>query len=159
MQISPDQPSLLIELGFTPADLNRSHLPKVQSLTQQQLQGRLYHRISNPVSHDLFPESGSPIRIQNLNIPQLAKLLGQPIFPVVLQPETISFDQDQQPLVKPWNPLPMPAQKHFGYAMQWFSMAMALLIIGLVLLKRQLITFPLFLRIKRSIDELFKYKK
>jgi surfeit locus 1 family protein len=31
--------------------------------------------------------------------------------------------QDLLGLAQPWQPVPMPAQKHFGYAFQWFTMA------------------------------------
>ena len=157
VSIAPDLPNLLIELGFTPANPDRSRLPQVIPLQQQKhLHGKLYHRLSNPVSHQLYPELSSPIRIQNLNIPQLSEQLQQAILPVVLQPEIVSFDIKQRPLSKPWNPIPMPANKHFGYAMQWFSMAIALLIIGLILLRRHLTPFFSFLSIKRSTDEFSK---
>ena len=160
MEISSNSPWLLVELGFTPADLDRTQLPNIQPLTHQQvLKGRLYHRLSNPVSHQLLAEVGSPTRIQNLNFSQLSQRVEHAVYPIVLQPEMISFDQQQRPLAKPWNPLPMPANKHFGYAMQWFSMALALLIIGLILLKRNINDFPSFLRIKRSTDDISKSNK
>lgn len=150
MQIAPKQPLMLIELGFIAADFDRSKLPSVVPFEQKQLQGRLYHKLSNPISNQLLPELGSSIRIQNLNIPQIEKIVNQSIFPVVLQPEAIAFDSQQQPLAKPWRPITMPAKKHFGYAMQWFSMALALMIIGLVIIR------PLFFSFfsdKRSKDE------
>ncbi len=160
MAVSPKEPALLVELGFTPANLDRTQLPQILPFTQKQtLHGRLYYKHTNPVSHELLAEKNNPIRIQNLNFVQLSKLVQQPIHPIVLQAEAITFDANQQPLAKPWNPLPMPANKHFGYAMQWFSMAFALLIIGLILLKRHISNFLSFFRITRSTDEPAKEKK
>ncbi len=158
--VAPDSPLLLIELGFAPANPDRTQLPQVLPLTnKRRLQGRLYHRLRNPVSHRLFAEPGSPTRIQNLNIPELSRLIQNPVFPVVFQPEAVSFDQQRRPLAKPWNPLPMPAKKHFGYAMQWFSMALGLLIIGLILIRRNLTCFSSILSMKRSKDEFSRPKK
>ncbi|WP_244935408.1 SURF1 family protein [Parashewanella spongiae] len=132
MQISVDQPWLLVELGFIPVTAQRSTLPSLQPFTHtESLSGRVYQRQINPLSHDLFAESGNPTRIQNLNIQQLSHYINHPLAPLVLQPETVVYDQNHQPLGKPWQPLPLSSDKHFGYAVQWFSMASALLFIGL----------------------------
>nr|WP_239480589.1 SURF1 family protein [Parashewanella hymeniacidonis] len=163
MEVTPEQPALLVELGFIQANPDRSELPTVTAYQQQQFQGRLYYRESNPMSDQLYPEMGPMVRIQNLNIAQLSQYLQRALFPVVLQPETVAFDAQHKPLAKPWQPIPMPAKKHFGYAMQWFSMAIALFIIGIVLLKPIFTSFPVFsalkVSVKRSKDELSQNKK
>lgn len=38
--------------------------------------------------------------------------------------------------VRDWDPVAMPAERHVGYAVQWFSLAAALVVIALVLLIR-----------------------
>ncbi|QFU20597.1 SURF1 family protein [Shewanella eurypsychrophilus] len=122
IQVTPDGPWMLVELGFVPAGLDRRILPKVKVITGEvSLNGRLYQKQANPMSSALMPEPGWPKRIQNLNINAISQLLDQPLAPAVLQPDHLDgFD-----LPHPWTPIPLSSQKHRGYALQWFSMALA----------------------------------
>lgn len=134
-EVSADKPWLLVELGFEAGNVDRSILPNVTALTTPlQLSGRVYQKQMNPMSSDLMAETGSPMRIQNLNIEQLALLINKPLAPVVLQPNNIPGDSR----VHPWQPIPLSAQKHQGYAVQWFSMAGVFGLIMLFLLFRKL---------------------
>jgi len=128
MEISPDKPRLLVELGFIPATGDRSSLPAIKPITMtQNLTGRLYQKQSNPMSSALMAEPGWPKRIQNLNIGEMSELVNQPIAVAVLQPEQLEGSD----LPHPWKPIPLSAQKHRGYALQWFSMAFAFAILVL----------------------------
>ncbi|EGU33754.1 hypothetical protein VII00023_05672 [Vibrio ichthyoenteri ATCC 700023] len=121
---------LLLERGFVPAPANRSTLPQVEWLTQRYVgEGRLYLRSNNPLSDALMAEDIHPTRIQNLNIEELRERWQLPIENFVVQPlvKTGSWGYPQ-----PWNPLPMSAGKHIGYAVQWFGMAIALAILALI---------------------------
>ncbi|ACJ31453.1 Transmembrane cytochrome oxidase complex biogenesis factor transmembrane protein, putative [Shewanella piezotolerans WP3] len=134
-EVSPDKPWLLVELGFEAGSVDRSILPNVAALTSPlQLSGRVYQKQMNPMSSELMAETGSPIRIQNLNIEQLAQLIKKPLAPVVLQPNNIPDDSR----VHPWQPIPLSSQKHQGYAVQWFSMAGVFGVIMLFLFFRKL---------------------
>lgn len=123
------QPWLLVELGFIAAKSHRDELPDVSPITgEQTLTGRLYQKQINPLSHHLLAESftteqGKRIRFQNLNLPEMAKMLGHPILPVVLQPDALANLLPTPALPHPWQPFPLSAQKHWGYALQWFAMA------------------------------------
>ncbi len=123
---------LLLERGFVPALSERTILPDVDWVTvPQEWVGRLYRKSLNPLSSELSIESESPHRIQNLNIDQLSTWIGDPILAVVFQPQ-----QNSWPYPQPWVPFPLSAERHFGYALQWFAMAGVLLIIVLVILVR-----------------------
>lgn len=122
---------ILLELGFIEAGLSRNQLPQVLELiNEQQFNGRVYQKQLNPFSHELNPEHGWPKRIQNLNIKQLENQLNHSLLNVVLQPEQALASN----LPHPWQPIPMPAKKHQGYALQWFSLAGALLILMLIII-------------------------
>ncbi|MEI6860391.1 MAG: SURF1 family protein [Shewanella sp.] len=122
MRITPEGPWMLVELGFVPAGLDRRVLPDVNVITAEvSLNGRLYQKQANPMSLALMPEPGWPKRIQNLNIGEISKLLGQILVPAVLQPDHLEGID----LPHPWIPIPLSSQKHRGYALQWFSMALA----------------------------------
>ncbi len=128
MEVSPDKPWLLVELGFLPATADRATLPTIKPTTMvQSLTGRLYQKQSNPMSRALMAEPGWPKRIQNLNIDEMSELVNHPLAAAVLQPEQLKGID----LPHPWKPIPLSAQKHRGYALQWFSMAFAFAILVL----------------------------
>ncbi|MCL1091449.1 SURF1 family protein [Shewanella profunda] len=120
LQIDAEQPWLLVELGFIAATAHRDELPQIEPLSGKlSLVGKLYQKQTNPLSHALMAEVGTRIRIQNLNIPEITQLVGHPLVAAVLQPDQLpNLD-----LAHPWQPFPLSAQKHWGYALQWFSMA------------------------------------
>ncbi|MGS0681453.1 SURF1 family protein [Shewanella sp. 125m-7] len=119
LQVNEAEPWLLVELGFIAASMDRAKLPNVTAITVPvMLEGRVYQKQMNPMSSDLMAETSWPKRIQNLNIPQLAKLIDKPLANLVLQPSNLDNAYPH-----PWQPIPLSSQKHQGYAVQWFSMA------------------------------------
>ena len=135
LQVMPDTPWLLVELGFVPAGNDRRQLPTFPQITQTQtLDGRLYQKQANPMSSALMAESGWPKRIQNLNIPQIEEVLNHPVALAVFQPTSIP----EIALPHPWKPIPMSAQKHLGYALQWFSLAFAFALLMIFFIRSRL---------------------
>ncbi|WP_137223732.1 SURF1 family protein [Shewanella sp. MEBiC00475] len=122
-EITPEQPWVLVELGFVPASKDRRILPELTPLKNAyyKLVGRIYQKQPNPLSDQLDAEQSAdtPIRFQNMNIPALTDLLGHDLAPIVLQPDNVP----NYHLPQPWVPIPLSAQKHQGYALQWFTMA------------------------------------
>lgn len=123
---------VLLERGFIRAPKLRTQLPEVDWLVEPlKVQGRLYRKSPNPLSHDLYLESGVPSRIQNLNFDQLEKAWDIELARYVVQPKA-----DNWPYPQPWQPVAMKSEKHHGYAVQWFSMAAALLLLSSIILIR-----------------------
>ncbi|HHX8288629.1 TPA: SURF1 family protein [Vibrio diabolicus] len=123
----------LLELGFVEGIADRSVLPTVTTLEVSTfISGRLYRKSANPLSSELMPEVGDVIRVQNLNIVQLNQLLNIELMPAVLQPDNLK----NWPYDFPWNPLPLNSAKHFGYSIQWFSMAGVFLLLTLIVFVR-----------------------
>lgn len=123
----------LLELGFLEGIADRSVLPTVTTLEVSTfITGRLYRKSANPLSSELMPEVGDAIRVQNLNIAQLNQLLNIELMPAVLQPDNLK----NWPYDFPWNPLPLNSVKHFGYSIQWFSMAGVFLLLTLIVFVR-----------------------
>ncbi|WP_372943096.1 SURF1 family protein [Shewanella sp.] len=122
-EVTAEQPWILVELGFVGAGNDRRELPALAPIQagQYALTGRVYQKQVNPLSDELHPEihPNKPIRFQNLSMPALAQLLQHDIAAVVLQPDNVP----QHSLPQPWVPIPLSAQKHQGYALQWFTMA------------------------------------
>lgn len=123
----------LLELGFVEGIADRSILPTVTTLEVSTfISGRLYRKSANPLSSELMPEVGDAIRVQNLNIVQLNQLLNIELMPAVLQPDNLK----NWPYDFPWSPLPLNSAKHFGYSIQWFSMAGVFLLLTLIVFVR-----------------------
>ena len=123
----------LLELGFVEGIADRSVLPTVTTLEVSTfISGRLYRKSANPLSSELMPEVGDAIRVQNLNIVHLNQLLNIELVPAVLQPDNLK----NWPYDFPWNPLPLNSAKHFGYSIQWFSMAGVFLLLTLIVFVR-----------------------
>ncbi|MDV5050350.1 SURF1 family protein [Vibrio sp. T13N] len=123
----------LLELGFVEGIADRSILPTVTTLEVSTfISGRLYRKSANPLSSELMPEVGDAIRVQNLNIVQLNQLLNIELMPAVLQPDNLK----NWPYDFPWNPLSLNSAKHFGYSIQWFSMAGVFLLLTLIVFVR-----------------------
>ncbi|WP_374043465.1 SURF1 family protein [Vibrio diabolicus] len=123
----------LLELGFVEGIADRSILPTVTTLEVSTfISGRLYRKSANPLSSELMPEVDDAIRVQNLNIAQLNQLLNIELMPAVLQPDNLK----NWPYDFPWNPLPLNSAKHFGYSIQWFSMAGVFLLLTLIVFVR-----------------------
>lgn len=123
---------VIVERGFVPAPRFRDQLPEVDWLELPlKIEGRLYRKSVNPLSHELLIESGPISRIQNLNFAELETFWKVKIEPYVVQPMSESW-----PYPQPWQPVSMNSEKHRGYAVQWFAMAAALAVLsGLLLLR------------------------
>ncbi len=119
--------NLLFEMGFISALSSRQWLPKVDWLRfEDNFEGRLYQRTVNPLSSSLELEPGAVGRIQNLNFDELEKRWGLRIKPYMFQPQS-----EDWPYPQPWQPIALGSERHFGYAIQWFGLAFALLCLSL----------------------------
>ncbi len=116
----------LLERGFVGWQGSRNRLPEVSWIMKPgEWQGRVYVKQANPLSDALMIELTQPHRIQNLNIGELSEHLNLELLPFVLQPRANNW-----PYPQPWNPLPLSSSKHYGYALQWFAMALALMLLS-----------------------------
>jgi surfeit locus 1 family protein len=73
-------------------------------------------------------------RMQNIDLDLLADIIGQPLLPYILQLDPAS----PTGYARQWNMPGSGAEKHFGYAFQWFALAAVLLIIFIKIGIRQL---------------------
>ncbi|TKB47618.1 SURF1 family protein [Ferrimonas sediminicola] len=122
VEVTEDQPWLLLDLGFVAAPENRAELPVLPAVpSQARLSGRLYRPGHNPLANQLRPEPGPVTRIQAVNFPQLSAWLGRPLQPWLLfvqQPAELGFERH-------WRPVTLSPERHRGYALQWFGLALA----------------------------------
>lgn len=134
VEVASGQPWLLLDLGFVAAGNDRRVLPDLPEVAGKlAIEGRLYRLGVNPLSSSLLAENlAGATRIQAVNFTELEAQLGQPILPwlvMVEEPAQLGFPRR-------WQPISLSPEKHQGYALQWFGLAIAWLVIAAILIRR-----------------------
>lgn len=127
---------LLINRGWIPTGATRSVLPTISNVTgEQTIIGYVYITPgkSFTLGHILEGQETWPLRMQILDIPLLENKLHHTIYPFTL----LLAPNEKSGFVRDWQPISSPAQKHMGYAVQWFAFAFVLMIVFIVLNIRQ----------------------
>ena len=119
---------LLVNYGWLPAPDMKRTLPNVtiENKDVQQFTGVLTQPSNNPLITETLSEVASyPARIQQVSIDGIGRLLDLELLPyiVVLTNKSSTFSRHYEPVV-------MPPEKHLGYAIQWFGLAVAAAVIG-----------------------------
>lgn len=132
MRVKGFDAAILIDRGFIPLGASRDDLPKINAirgdvtLTAMFNLPPLYMSLGNIVDHVNLKW---PLRVEYINLGDLSKLLNYQLFPYValMQPT----DARAYPLT--WQVVIMSPERHLGYAVQWFALALTLLILFVAL--------------------------
>ena len=124
---------VLVSRGWVELE-DRSNLPMIRSSKNiLKIQGVL-----RPESKDFVLENekmnkkNNPILVQTVNLSELSNFLGKPLSPYILELSELS----ESAFVKTWQPINLSSFRHFGYAVQWFGLAIVL-IVGYVFFLRK----------------------
>jgi surfeit locus 1 family protein len=124
-----DGPALLVNRGWVAVGATREFLP---ALPVPEEEVTLHGRLDSPASVGLvigevpLQSIADRVLVQSLDIAALGAARGMDLMRYALvidegQPGGLQYD---------WSPIPeMGPEKHLGYAVQWFGLAVALLII------------------------------
>ena len=120
---------VLVNFGWLKAGDRRDALPDIEFNTPPEYwQGNIVQPRLNPVTKEtLSTISTFPIVVQQIDIPLLNRLLAES-----LQPFVVALSDTQEPFVNNWKPVVMSPEKHLGYAIQWFGLALAAFIVFIV---------------------------
>ncbi|RUO69437.1 SURF1 family protein [Idiomarina ramblicola] len=119
-----------VNMGWLPAPASRQELPEVELPTgKHDLTGFLYFPSDNQFVNNTYETdlADNKIRVQEFQPHAIAKQLGMSLtdYTFLLEsPEAMGWQRD-------WQPQVMSPEKHQGYAVQWFSLAVACLVIFL----------------------------
>lgn len=122
---------LLVNRGWVPQGPSREVFPDIPAQQGKVTLNGLAH-VPNPnyfvLKEDSYEQISWPLLIQKIDLEKSAQLFDYPLVPFVLrlQPE------ESMPFVREWHSNFMGPEKHYGYALQWFSLSTALLVIYLV---------------------------
>lgn len=124
-----DGRALLVDRGWVPAPALRSRLPEIETPAgERQVRGRLDSgpAVGLKLGAAAAEAQGWPQRLQYLDYDHIAESLPYPILPYLLRLDPDLPDGYR----RDWEPAPrMGPATHHGYAVQWFGLALALLVI------------------------------
>ncbi len=125
--------AVLINRGWIPADTDRHILPMIPAVTgQQTLVGHVYLTPGKSfiLGNVLEAKTTWPLRMQAVDIPAVQAKLQRSFYPFVL----LLSATEKEGFIRDWQPTTtLSADKHKGYAVQWFAFTGVLMIIFLVL--------------------------
>ena len=115
--------AVLVNLGWVLGSINRQELPEVQPLSgKHTVHGNVrLIEVGIQLQEQIFSDVQWPLRIQQVELDKFSKLINRQLLPFVIYLDTyekIGFEKN-------WQPIVMPPEKHRAYAFQWFSLAIA----------------------------------
>ncbi|MCH8492917.1 MAG: SURF1 family protein [Idiomarina sp.] len=123
---------LPVNLGWIPGERSRAQLPNLSLPTEPvTVVGRVRLPAENPFmlgEQNFTEQPGWPLRIQYPELDKMAQALNLPLASfMVLQSPDAEFGY-----VREWPVVVMTPHRHYAYAVQWFGLALAALIIFFV---------------------------
>lgn len=119
---------VMLNLGWLPATGLRSDLPTFQLPSLDMAQGVLYLPLNNRLISETNDQYGEfPALLQQVDLNEISKHLGLDVLPAVLR-----LVPDKSAFVREWQAVVMSPDKHLGYAVQWFGLAIAALTVYLL---------------------------
>lgn len=123
--------SILVNRGWVPMVADRSSLPEITTTTNSLiLSGKIKMLTEKPfmIGEQFQSNQGWPALMQWLNVEYIAKKSGLKLLPYIF----LLDEKEQSGYIRNWKPVVMLPEKSTSYAVQWFSLALALFIIYVV---------------------------
>ena len=130
-KINNSEYSILVNRGWVPMAIERTPLPKIETPTEMlTLNGKIKISTAKPfvVGKQFQSNEGWPALMQWINISEIENKSGLKLLPYVF----LLDEKEQSGYVREWKPVVMQPEKSTSYAVQWFSLALALTIIYIV---------------------------
>lgn len=116
---------LIVDRGWVPGGASRARLPDVAvGEGEREVAGRLDLPPEAGIRLEATAEAGWPRRVSFPRIEALASALGRPVYPRLLLLDASAPDG----YGRAWQPGGLTPERHLGYAVQWFGLALTLLI-------------------------------
>ena len=121
--------SVLVNRGWVPLNKDRRVLPVINiGVAKNTLSGRINHFpvVGIKLAGTEIPTKNWPSIVQVVDINILSAKLGQSLLPFQIELDSAMSDG----YVRNWKRnISMPPEKHIGYAVQWFGLAITLIIL------------------------------
>lgn len=123
--------SILVNRGWVPMIPDRSSLPEIKTTMKYlTLSGKIKFLKEAPfmIGETFQSNEGWPALMQWINISAIEDKSGLKLLPFIF----LLDEKEQSGYVRQWKPVVMLPEKSTSYAVQWFSLALALIIIYIV---------------------------
>lgn len=123
---------VIIDRGWILGDVTRRDFPKVKTPKNLiQLQGTTYFPSKGQwvLGQDYEKKGEDIVILERLDTYLLSQLLQKTVYPFIIRLDK----QDTYGFVREWETVSMMPQRHLAYALQWFAMALVILIIFIAL--------------------------
>lgn len=118
---------LLVNLGWVAAPNDRSSLPLITIPEQLRIQGIFRTQTKGILLGDNIENKDAwPMRIQQVDTAQLEEFLTQSLV------EGVLYQEADSPFQIHYRPVVLPPERHKAYAVQWFLLAIALVVVGVI---------------------------
>lgn len=125
-------PAVLVNRGWVALGARRDQLPDVSvPENERSVAGRLDELPAAGIELAAAPQAATapwPRVASYPKMPELVRALDQPLYPRILLLDPGQADG----FVREWRPATFPPERHLGYAITWFALALSLLVIYLV---------------------------
>lgn len=125
--LNTDSGNVLINFGWVAGDPSRLSLPYVELPDAlQDIKGKVAIPLTNPMASETANITQNwPKVIQQLDLAFIEQVLQVPVLPFIVQLDPVATSG----FVRQWQPVVMSPEKHIAYAIQWFGLALAALMI------------------------------
>ncbi len=125
--ISDNGNRVLVNRGWLPASARREQLPEIKNITgDTTIFAEVAYASDHPMLSAQSDTENWPKVITQVVPSVMAQSLGEPVADYYLKLDAASTGA----FVTAWQPINMSSSKHTGYAVQWFAMALALIILN-----------------------------
>lgn len=129
---SVSSPAVLLNLGWIAAPLERNFLPSFDVPEELHVHGIFRTRIKGVLLGTNIENKGVwPMRIQQVDIESFGKYFHQPLI------NGLAYQEKSSPYLIHYHPVILPPERHKAYALQWFLLAVAVVVIALVASSRK----------------------
>lgn len=119
---------IMVNLGWVPSTGVRADLPDVPPVSFSSVTGIVYLPTNNSLIRETNTAYGQfPVLLQQLDLNEISMHLGEKVLPA-----TLRLLPDDSGFVRQWQAVSMSPEKHLGYAIQWFGLAIAALTVYLL---------------------------
>lgn len=126
------QTAILIDRGFLPNTRSRSELPAVRPIVGTTTITGMLNQPPGYVKYgQITPDKLIvwPLRIEYLNLTEIEPFLNRSVYPYIVN--LTPNDPAAYPIE--WQVVSLSPERHLGYAVQWFALALTLLILSVAI--------------------------
>ncbi|MFO7603424.1 MAG: SURF1 family protein [Gammaproteobacteria bacterium] len=131
VKLSASGKVVLVNRGWVPGGLDRRVLPEIESPTDAlQINGVISLPSSKVFTLSEYNRAGTswPAVYQWIDFADIGQATGMDILPLIV----LQDPEDEHGYVRNWSKVDLKPEKNISYAVQWFALALALLIIYIV---------------------------